>query len=95
MKKIILFAGFLLLAAAAYTGYDLSQARSMVAQVCSRAHPGTLVSAFLSTIDQGAFKVIAAEHRTVIVSRSGMGRYHCTITHNGTTISNAAPGFLD
>lgn len=79
----------------AYAGWDQDTARTTAARICEQAQQGMPLNDYLARIDRTDFKVILGQEQAIIVTRSGMGRHNCTITHDGTKITRAAIGLLD
>lgn len=95
MKRLVIVLAGVIAGVAAYTGWDMYRAHSSVVDVCARAVPGHPVEAIVSSVSKSDFKVVAGQDRTIIVARSGFGRYHCAILHDGARIRSAAVGSLD
>ena len=78
-----------------YTIYDMSQAERMAADVCNRAVKGMLLEDFLSAFSEKDYKIIKRPDYTIIVPKKGMGRNHCTVSHDGQKIIGSKTGFTD
>ena len=81
--------------AAGYFIYDLSQARQMAADACRLATPGTPLDAYLAALPETDYKVIRSAKQILIVPKRGMGRNHCTVVHDGRSITEARTGVND
>lgn len=95
MKRLVIILAGVVAGIAAYTGWDMYRAHSLVADVCARAVPGHPVEAIVASVSKADLKVVAGQDRTIIVARSGFGRYHCAILHDGTRIRSAAVASMD
>ncbi len=87
---LLLFAIF-----AIYTIYDMSQAKRMAADACMRATQGMPLEDFLSAFSEKYYKIIKRSDYTIIVPKRGMGRNHCTVSHDGQKITGSKLGFTD
>ena len=86
-----LFIGFLI----GYFFFDLNQARHLAADACRQATSGMPLEEFLSTFSEEEYKIIRTSENVLIVPKRGMGRNHCTVLHDGRTISDAKTGITD
>jgi hypothetical protein len=93
-KAIYLFL-LLIVIVVIYTIYDFRQAKQMAAEVCKSAVPGMSLDNLLSTVSEKDFKIIRKSEYTLIVPRKGLGRNHCTVTHDGRLITGSKSGFAD
>ncbi len=80
---------------AGYFVYDMGKAKRMAAEVCNRATQGMPLEDLLSKIDEDDYKIIQGAGYIIIVPERGMGRNHCTVSHDGRIISGAKAGFAD
>ena len=78
-----------------YTIYDMRQAKHMAADVCNRAVKGMPLEDFLSKIPEKDYRIIRGAEYIMIVPKRGMGRNHCTVSHDGQKISGSKLGFTD
>jgi hypothetical protein len=78
-----------------YTGYDMSQAKRMAAAACIRATQEMPLENFLSTFSEKDYKIIRRAEHIMIVPKRGMGRNHCTVSHDGQKITGAKTGVND
>jgi hypothetical protein len=96
-KKLIKTFVILLLIALP-TGYflwDMRQAHHMSAEACSRAAKGKNLDEYLSAFSGKDFRIIRNDRECILVPRRGMGRYHCTVFHDGRIITGSKKGFID
>jgi hypothetical protein len=77
------------------TIYAFNQAKQMAADICKKATPGMPLEDILSAVSEKDYKIIRSSEYTIIVPVKGMGRNHCTITHDGHIIRTAKHGFTD
>lgn len=95
MKRLLVIISFLIAAALAVTAWDAYRAHRLVAGICARAQAGLPLADFIATVDATQFRIIPGQHQTLIVARSGFGRQHCAIRHDGIRIGSAQASFLD
>lgn len=88
---IILFIGIFV----GYFVYDMSEARQLAAGACLRATPGMPLEDFLSKISGDDYKIIRRDQSLMVVPKRGLGRNHCTVSHNGQEITGSKAGFAD
>jgi len=80
---------------AIYIMYDMGQAKRMAADACTRATQGMPLEDFLSAISERDYKIIKRPDYAMIVPKRGMGRNHCTVSHDGRKITGSRTGFND
>lgn len=95
MRKLRRAIVYLIIAMLAYAAWDLYHARSLVSDACARAQKGQPVADFTATLNRSDFKIVTAQDQTIVVARAGLGRYFCSITHDGTKIDRASVKFID
>ncbi|MEW6672969.1 MAG: hypothetical protein AB1427_14785 [Thermodesulfobacteriota bacterium] len=91
ISLIILLAVFF----AGYAVYEMSRAERMAEDACKLATPGTPLEDFLLKFSEMDYRIIRNAEYVVIVPKKGMGRNHCTITHDGLKITGAKAGYAD
>jgi hypothetical protein len=74
---------------------DMRQAQVMAGQLCKRAITGMPVVDFLPFAPERDFRRIKGRDQFILVARKGMGRYNCTVDHDGSRITGAQVNFLD
>lgn len=95
LRKAI-YAGLLLLAFfMIYFVYDLIQAKRLAADACKHATEGKPLEDFLSEFSEKDYKIIRGADYIMLVPKRGMGRNHCTVTHDGQNITGSKAGFND
>lgn len=87
---LLLFAFF-----AVYFFLDMRQAKNLTADVCSRATVGMPIDDLLSTVSETEYRILKSSESIMLVSKKGMGRYHCAISHDGRKITGAKTKFAD
>ena len=95
LRKIIYALLLTAAALAIYAAYDISQANTMAADACNKAEKGTSLSAFLTALTENDYKTISRPDMVMLVPKRGLGRNHCTVLHDGTTITGSQTGFTD
>jgi hypothetical protein len=80
---------------AGYFAYDMSQAKRMAADACTRAAQGMPLEEFLSKFSEKDYRIIRSAEYLTIVPRRGMGRNSCIVSHDGRKITGAKAGFND
>jgi hypothetical protein len=80
---------------AGYFAYDLSQAKLMAADACISATQGMPLEEFLSKFPEKDYRIIGRAEHIMIVPKRGMGRNHCTVSHDGQKIIGSKTGFND
>jgi translation initiation factor RLI1 len=80
---------------AGYFVYDMSQAKHKAADACIRATQGMSLEDFLSNFSEKDYKIIRRAQYLTIVPKRGMGRNHCTVSHDGQKIIGSKIGFND
>jgi hypothetical protein len=78
-----------------YFAYDMSQAKHMAADACIRAKQGMSLEDFLSNFSEKDYKIIRRTEYIMIVSKRGMGRNYCTVSHDGRIIIGSKTGLND
>lgn len=95
-KKYFTIVLFLLIAIpAAYTLWDMRQAKNMAADACNQAVKGKPLDEYLSVFSKKDYMIVINEKECILVPKRGMGRYQCIISHDGRIITGSKPGFLD
>ena len=74
---------------------DMQQAQAMAGELCKRAIAGMPVIDFLPLAPERDFRRIMGRDQYILVARKGMGRYNCTVDHDGSRITGAQVNFLD
>jgi hypothetical protein len=95
VRKIAYVIALLVGLSAGYFVYDMGQAKRMAADACGRAAAGMPLEEYLSKFSSEDYKIIWGAESIIIVPKRGMGRNHCTVTHNGRSITGAKTGFMD
>ena len=80
---------------AGYFAYDMSQARRMAADACIGATQGMSLEDFLSKFPEKDYRIIRRAEYLMIVPKRGMGRNHCTVSHNGLKIIGSKAVYID
>ena len=80
---------------AIYIMYDMGQAKRMAVDACTRAAQGMPLEDFLSAISEKDYKIIKRPDYVMIVPKRGMGRNHCTVSHDGRKITGSKAGYND
>ena len=80
---------------AGYFAYDMSQAKRMATDACIRATQGMPLEDYLSKFPEKDYKIIRRAEYIMIVPKRGMGRNHCTVSHDGQKIIGSKTGFND
>ena len=94
-RKTIYVILLLLVISVIYTIYGMSQAKRMAADACIRATQGMPLEDFLSKFPEKDYRMIRRAEYIMIVPKSGMGRNHCTVFHDGQRITGSKTGFND
>ena len=79
----------------AFVVTDMRQAQAMAGDVCKHAIVGMPADEFLASLPRKNLRLIQAPNRYIVVPKKGMGRYNCTIDHDGLRIKSATVNFLD
>jgi hypothetical protein len=95
VRKVIYAVLSLLAIFAIYSMYDMGQAKRMAADACTRATQGMPLENFLSAISEKDCKIIKRPDYVMIVPKRGMGRNHCSVSHDGRKITGSRTGFND
>ncbi len=80
---------------AAYTALDLRRAKGLATEACARAREGMPLDEYLRAGAGADYRLIKGPQEILLVPRSGMGRYHCAVSHDGLKITGAKVNFLD
>jgi hypothetical protein len=80
---------------AGYFAYDMSLSKRMAADACIRATQGMPLEEFLSKFPEKDYRIIGRAEHIMIVPKRGMGRNHCTVSHDGQKIIGSKTGFND
>ncbi len=80
---------------AIYVFYDMSQAKQMVVEACKKAEKGMTLDAFIKDFPESDYKIIRRSELVMLVPKRGMGRNHCTVLHDGMTITGSGTDFTD
>ncbi len=78
-----------------YYIYEMRQAKLMTVDACNRAVRGTSLEDFLKTFSPKDYKIIQRTEYAMIVTKRGMGRNHCTVSHDGQKITGSKTEFND
>jgi hypothetical protein len=95
VRKVIYL---IILCVALFTGYfayDMIQARRMAADACIGATQGIPLEDFLSKFSEKDYRIIRRAEYLTIVPKRGMGRNHCTVSHDGLKITGSKTGYID
>ena len=95
VRGIIITMALLVGLMAGYFIYDLNQASQMTADACLRATPGMPLEEFLSKFSREDYKIIQSTDHVLVVPKRGMGRNHCTVSHDEQKIIGSKTGFND
>lgn len=74
---------------------DMRQGKAMAAAACSRAAAGSLLAELLPVFPATGYRVIKGPDKIFLVPRKGMGRFSCTLTHDGRQVTGAEVTFTD
>jgi hypothetical protein len=80
---------------AVYTLVDMRQAKNMAAEACGRATIGMPLDDLLPAISKKEYRTIKGTQEMIIVPKKGMGRFNCTVSHNGSKITGSKVSFID
>ncbi|MBA4389944.1 MAG: hypothetical protein C0399_03300 [Syntrophus sp. (in: bacteria)] len=80
---------------AGYFVYDMRQAKQAAADACINATQGMPLEDFLSKFPEKDYKIIRGAEYITVVPKRGMGRNHCTVSHDGQKITGSKTGFND
>ena len=75
--------------------YDMSQAKRMATDACTRATQGMLLEDFLPQFHEKDYLITKRDKYIMIVPKRGMGRNHCIVAHDGRRITGSKAGFND
>lgn len=78
-----------------YFAYNMSLSKRMVADACISATQGMPLEEFLLKFSENDYKIIRRTEYIMIVPKRGMGRNHCTVSHDGQKIIGSKTGFND
>jgi hypothetical protein len=95
IRKVIYALLLLIAFLVIYIVYDMSQAKQMAVDACKSAEKGMTVDDFLAAFSVKDYKVIRRPESAILVPKRGMGRNHCTVLHDGMTITGSKAGFTD
>jgi len=85
----------LFLIIAGYTALDMRQGKTMAADACSRAVIGAPLVELLPLFPATDYRVVKGPDKIFLVPRKGMGRFNCTLTHDGQKVTGAEVTFTD
>jgi hypothetical protein len=80
---------------AVYTALDMRQAKSMAMEASSRAAEGMSIDDLLPAFSEKEYRIIKSSQEIIIVPKKGLGRYHCTVSHDGRKITGSKVDFMD
>jgi len=80
---------------ALYMVLDFRQAENLAVSACGRAAVGMPLDEFLPAVSIKEYRVIKTPDGVILVPRKGMGRYSCTVSHDGRKITGAKVAFTD
>lgn len=95
VRKVIYALALLAGISAGYFVYDMMKARQMTADACRRATKGMLLDDYLRKFPEKDYKIIRGADTILVVPKRGLGRSHCTVVHDGRTITGVKEGFID
>jgi hypothetical protein len=94
-RKVAFLLILIIAVLAIYTIYDFNRAKGIAAAICKSALPGMPLEGLLSAVSEKDFKIIRSSDHVIIVPKNGMGRNHCTVSHDGRIIRGSKQGFSD
>jgi len=95
VRKAVYAVLLLLAFLAIYTIYDVRQAKHMAAEVCNRAVKGMTLEDSLPIFHEKGYIIVKRAEYIMIVLKRGIGRNHCTVSHDGQKITGSKMGFND
>jgi hypothetical protein len=78
-----------------YTLVDMRQAKNMAVEACGRAAAGASVDDLLPTFSNKDYGIIKNSGQIIIVPKKGLGRFNCTVSHDGLKIIGSKVNFID
>ncbi len=78
-----------------YTVLDMRQAKNMAVEACGRAAEGMSLDDFLLVFSKKDYRIIKSPDRIIIVPKKGLGRFNCTVSHDGRKIIGSKVSFID
>ena len=91
---IILFLAFIA-GFAVYMVIDFRQAKNLAVEACGRAAAGMPLDDFLPAVSMKEYRMITRPDGVILVPRKGMGRFSCTVSHDGRKITGSKVAFAD
>jgi hypothetical protein len=85
----------LLAVLAVYMFLDMRQAKNMAAEACGRATIGMPLDDLLPAFSKKDYRTIKGPQEIIIVPKKGMGRFNCTVSHDGRKITGSKVSFMD
>jgi len=74
---------------------DMRQAKNMAAEACGRAAIGMLLDDLMPAFSGKEYRTIKGPQELIIVPKKGMGRFNCTVSHDGRKITGSKVSFMD
>jgi hypothetical protein len=78
-----------------YTLVDMRQAKNMAVEACGRAAAGMSIGDLLPAFSNKDYRIIKSSDQIIIVPKKGMGRFNCTVSHDGRKITGSKASFID
>ena len=77
------------------TAVDMRRARALAVDACSRAATGLLLDDLLPAFPEKDYRKIKGPDQIILVPKKGMGRFNCTISHDGHSVTGSRVDFID